>query len=48
MYNIIGLGYSIKYYYIFTGGHEDGVVTLEHTGAEFRLFNKILIWSWEK
>lgn len=41
----IGLGYSVKYY---NDKHEDTNGTIEKSayGAEFRLFDKILIWAW--
>lgn len=40
-----GLGYSVTYYYnpIF---HSNDNVQQEIYGAEFRLFDKILIWAW--
>lgn len=41
----VGLGYSIAYYkdpYI----DENGNICLLPCGAEFRLFDKFLIWAW--
>lgn len=40
-----GLGYSVKYY---KDRQEDtnGNIVEGGYGAEFRLFNKILIWAW--
>lgn len=35
-----GLGYSIEYY------SNSGDAEKPYYGAEFRLFNKILIWAW--
>lgn len=41
----MGLGYSVKYY---TDREEDtnGNILIKGYGAEFRLFDKILIWAW--
>ncbi len=43
----IGLGYSVKYY---NDRHEDtnGNIVESGYGAEFRLFDKILIWAWSE
>lgn len=38
------LGYSVTYYYNPTF-HSQDCVTMETYGAEFRLFDKILIWA---
>lgn len=40
-----GLGYSVRYY---TDRYtdENGVAAESYYGAEFRLFDKILIWAW--
>ena len=40
-----GLGYSVKYY---TDRSEDinGNILVRGYGAEFRLFDKILVWAW--
>lgn len=38
------LGYSVTYYYNPTF-HSPDCVTMETYGAEFRLFDKILIWA---
>lgn len=41
----VGLGYSIKYY---NDKYEDmnGNMVENNYGAEFRLFDKLLIWAW--
>lgn len=38
-----GLGYTVKYY---TDRDENGNILERGYGAEFRLFDKILIWAW--
>lgn len=40
----IGLGYSVRYY-VDRIEDSDGVLVLGY-GAEFKLFDKILVWSW--
>ena len=40
-----GLGYSIRYYVNETQRSSDLILARIY-GAEFRLFNKILIWAW--
>lgn len=40
-----GLGYSITYYENVTQKSSD-LVFIDIYGAEFRLFDKILIWAW--
>lgn len=44
----IGLGYSVKYYRKTQKIVNDGIDVLAESGygAEFRLFDKILIWAW--
>lgn len=43
-----GLGYTISYYKDINKFEENSVILIEQLGygAEFRLFNKILIWAW--
>ncbi len=43
-----GLGYTISYYVNGDTTTSNGITLIEETGygAEFRLFNKILIWAW--
>lgn len=44
-----GLGYSVGYYVDTSGKTEAEVLTAAEPygyGAEFRLFNKILVWAW--
>lgn len=51
-----GLGYSVSYYVTvedISGGYEDKIladakeiITKTGYGAEFKLFDKILIWAW--
>lgn len=40
----IGLGYSVRYY-VDRIEDSDGVLVLGY-GAEFKLFDKILVWAW--
>lgn len=40
----IGLGYSVRYY-VDKIEDSDGVLVLGY-GAEFKLFDKILVWAW--
>lgn len=40
-----GLGYSVKYY-ADRYTDENGVAVESNYGAEFRLFDKILVWAW--
>ena len=40
-----GLGYSIKYYKDRLENEKGNIVESEY-GAEFRLFDTILIWAW--
>lgn len=40
-----GLGYSVRYYTDETQKSSD-LILVRIYGAEFRLFNKILIWAW--
>ena len=46
----IGLGYSVKYYREKQKIVNYGIDVLAESGygAEFRLFDKILIWAWGK
>ena len=41
----LGMGYTIAYYKD-PGIDENGNTTYRACGAEFRLFDKILIWAW--
>ena len=41
----VGLGYSIAYY-IDPYVDEDGNTVTKMCGAEFRLFDSILVWAW--
>lgn len=45
-----GLGYSVKYYRETQKIVNDGIDVIAESGygAEFRLFDKILIWSWKE
>ncbi len=40
-----GLGYSVTYY-VDRYTDENGVAVESNYGAEFRLFDKMLIWGW--
>ena len=44
----IGIGYSITYYKNIDKIEENAMTLIEQLGygAEFRLFNRILIWAW--
>lgn len=41
-----GLGYSITYSYYIDESSAENNIGVDANGAEFRLFDKIMIWAW--
>lgn len=41
-----GLGYSITYSYYIDETSAENNIGVDANGAEFRLFDKIMIWAW--